>query len=167
LPGQQSTIIKHWYGVTLQILGGLQIVWSIDKNLRGFKNQTIIRNLVEWLRSFPLFVKPRSVVFTASGGVVVGGSAKIRARQTYNTIAEKVEYLQRQIDLLQDEFDKRMDDFDSKLNKQRRDLEVQIAHCNEKMSEMKNLIQDVAVGGIKGQITGILIVIFGTVLSAL
>jgi hypothetical protein len=167
LPGEQSTI-NNWYGAALQILGGLQILWSIDKNLRGFKNQSIIRSILEWFRSFPLFAKPRSAVFTGAGGIVLGGSAKIiTGKHVYSTIAERVEYLERQIDLLQEEFKKRMDEFGAKVNKQRKDLEVQIAHCNEKISEAKNLIEDVALGDIKGQVTGILIVIMGTWMSAL
>jgi hypothetical protein len=98
---QETASINVWYGTTLQICGGLLLLNSIDKNLRGFKNKTIPQHLAEWfvtwIKAIPWGKKPISVSITENVRATTGVSAIVRrARTTYHTIDERVEALKRQ-----------------------------------------------------------------------
>ncbi len=158
--------------MALQIIGGFQLVWSIDKNLRGFKGQTIsqaiMRGTIELFRSFPLWSK-RNVVIKAETGsfTSVGNRAKLRVGHTYTDLSQRVEFLERQIDRLEEALDNRIDELHSKLDEQRRNFQDKVVEMSKTSSELKMLITDVAIGGIRGEITGLLIIVFGTVISAI
>jgi hypothetical protein len=163
---------NNWYGVALQIIGGFQLVWSIDSNLRGFKGQTIVqaikRDAIELFRSFPLWARTNVVALTGTANITLAGArAKLSVSHTYTDLSQRVEFLERQMARLEESVDNRMDDLHSKLDEQKSDFQAKIAAVNTTSSELKTLITDVAVGGIRGQITGFLIVVLGTAISAI
>ncbi len=163
---------NNWYGVALQIIGGFQLVWSIDTNLRGFKGQTIVqtisRETIEMFKSFPLWSKARIVSMNTAGILVSAGAlAKLKVSHTYTDLSQRVEFLERKLEHIEEALDNRIADLLTKLDEQRRDFQGKIAAVNTTSSELKTLITDVAVGGIRGQIIGLLIVVMGTVISAI
>jgi|GEM_PF-6632795 len=167
-----KSLFNNWYGVALQIIGGFQLVWSIDTNLRGFKGQTIVqtikRDTIELFRSFPLWSKKNVTIITGAAHLTIPKQqVNIRASQTYTDLSQKVEFLERQLSHLQEALDNCINDFRTKMDEQKRDFQNKIAAVNTTSSELKTLITDVAVGGIRGQITGFLIVVLGTVISAI
>ncbi|MCX6121531.1 MAG: hypothetical protein NTX44_07910 [Ignavibacteriales bacterium] len=168
----QESSFNNWYGVALQIIGGFQLVWSIDTNLRGFKGQTIVqaikRETIELFKSFPFWSKKNIVAIT---GTVEMTSAGMQANATvshnYTELSDKVAFLERQLSYLENALDNCINDFHKKMNEQKVDFQEKIASINTTSSELKTLITDVAVGGIRGQITGFLIVVLGTIISAI
>ena len=167
-----SSSLNTWYGVTLQILGGFQLIWSIDANLRGFKGQTILqaikRDAVEFFSSFPLWSKTNTTIITGTGSMTLAGAqAKLRVSNIYTDLTQRVEFLERQIVRIEDMIDNRIEDLNSKVDEQKRDIQSQFAAASTTSADLKNLITDVAVGGIRGQITGFLIVVIGTIISAI
>lgn len=171
LPVQTSSL-NNWYGAFLQIAGGFQLVKAIDKNLRGFTDQTILqtikRVISESIKAFPLWAKKNVIAMTGTGHMTLTGfPAKIRVSHTYTEIPQRVEFLERQVEHLQDQIDNLRDDVHSQIEQERKDREKAIADLNNTSSNLKTLITDVAVGDLKGQITGFVIITFGTVLSAL
>lgn len=164
---------NNWYGVFLQIAGGFQLVLAIDTNLKGFTGRSILQALLGearlLFRSFPLWARQRVVTAsgTIRGGAQVEGAASIRVKHNHTDLTKRVEFLERQLESLQDQLDNRMKDLVSKLNEQKKEMQKEIAALTNTSSQLRHLITDVAVGDINGQITGFLIVVIGTVISAI
>jgi hypothetical protein len=168
----KEAIFNNWYGAALQIVGGLQLIWALDDNLRGLKGQTILeaikKNTIEWFRSFPLWAKTNVSLITGTANITFGAvRARLQAKHNYTDLTQRIEYLEKQTEQLYNELDNHVDEFHSKLTEQRKALETKIEASNRVSSELKTLITDLAVGDIKGEISGLCLVIIGTVISAI
>jgi len=163
---------NNWYGVVLQIIGGFQLVWSIDTNLRGFKGQTITQAIkkeaIKIFNSFPLRDKTNVSIIHGTASLTVP-KQQLKSDGYYNNtnISQKIEFLEKRINLLEETLDNRVADFHSILIEQKKDYQSKIDELNTTSSNLKMLLTDVAVGGIRGQITGLLIVVIGTIISAI
>ena len=89
--------------LSLQIVGGIIILYSIDSNIGVVNNQSLFTMLKSWLRSFPLI--KRSFVINADPGSmkITGHPAKIRVGGPGKSIKEHIKYLQEQIEWLKED----------------------------------------------------------------
>jgi hypothetical protein len=150
-------------GASLQALGALLVLISLNGNVGLFAGRTIVKEGMKWICDYP---KKRQLILTPVSGSFqanysIGGAIKVKPTELDARVAE-LEYL--------------VDELRNIIFTQRRDLaeEIDSARCeatraNSRTStallRLEEKLIDSAVGGLKIPIFGIGLALIGSVLS--
>lgn len=152
---------------TLQVAGGIIVLYSINVNMGMFKRENLFSMIGQWFKSFPLFKKSVTLNVDGCGSAFVSGSATITTKRKFNTIEERLEELERQIDESRQLIFEREKIVMERIGAVQSDLESAISRNSREIQDVRKLLDDSVVGSIKTQIFGVLLVIYGAVLSLL
>lgn len=160
LPSQWELINKT-VALSLQIIGGILVLYSIDSNIGIIRGKTLVSEFRQYLAQFPLTRKSHVI----DGECVSSTSSTVKGRLTSTrnpaTVTERLDYLQEQIDQVQDEFRNEISDLVGKFNQRTQKVDQKIGSLSKSISKVESTIEDVSVGGIKIQIFGFLLLIHG------
>ncbi len=151
----------------LQVFGGLLVLYSIDSNLGVVGNKSLSNILVKWLKAFPPTAKP--ITITLGKITEKGTVSPIKARTGCpgTTTEEHLAYLQKQINWLEEDQIESFVLLEKKMATIESNNGSDLASIRSSLGLMNNKLTDVSVGGIKLQIFGVILVIYGSVVSYL
>jgi len=148
-----------------QISGGLLVLYSIDSTLGIVSGSSLSKGLVQYFKEFPLI--KRKVVTAVGGGSIslVGGKVRMRVGRNPGTIEGKLEYLQEQIDELRQHVKEDIDEVRELVNDKAEKITDRVSSIEGSLTKIDQTVKDVSVGGVKAQIMGVLLLLYGAVIA--
>jgi hypothetical protein len=155
--------INKYLSFGLNISGGLLVIYSIDSNLGLFKKGNLLTLLNKWLKSFPM-IKGEPLVITAQPCNITytAHPARIELTKPPESIEELYRYTQEQISLLRKDLKSERRNRDEALNKITNEWSSKHTVLNKSISEINEQLKSVAIGGVKLQVFGVLLVTYGS-----
>lgn len=146
-----------------QIFGGLLVLYSIDSNIGVLKGNSLFEMFMNYLRECPLI--RRSVVIEAQAGSygISGAKAKLTVGRNPKSVEEKLEYLQEQINEVRRDFEEETKELNQKINANLKEMNTKIEATQTELRTIESKMDEVSVGGIKIQIFGVLLLIYGSI----
>jgi hypothetical protein len=151
---------------SMQLFGGLLILFSIDSNIELFKNNSLLGMVKSWYgqRPWKALEAPRGVEGSVSITLPpIEFSGRGHAGPT--TLEGKLDLLEKKIDWINEDIKKNQ----QKTNEELQGLQSLLNQNNNKQShQIKKLQNDLiqsSVGGVKLQVFGVLLVFYSSILS--
>lgn len=149
----------------MQIVGGLIVLLSVDSNLGLFRKQSLASTVVAWFRECPVFLRTVTISGTANATCSVSASMSATVVRATTTIEERLSELERQLGELRSENASQHQAIDSHIEAVRSELSSSIVSNQTELSKLSEQVEKATVGGFKQQAFGVLLVIYGAVVS--
>ena len=162
---ESTTLVNKIAGMTLQVTGGLLILFSIDDNLGLFRRQSLLITVVAWFKSFPLVRKPITIQLSGVGSFGLTGSASLTMSSAAKTIEERVSRLEGELVSLRQEVEAKVAAAQKQLQDATAELGNRIEATANQVSDLTKKVEHAAVGGFKLQAFGVLLAVYGAVTS--
>ena len=161
----QATWVHKIIGLSLQLLGGLLILWSVNDNLGLFRKTSLAGTFMAWVRDFP--TTNRHVVLAATGMASASGSAAALSvgRKTPTTLEERVAELELLLPELRTELNTKITNLATRVEVSKTELSVLIQATDGKIASLSERVEKATIGGFKLQSFGVLLAIYGAVTS--
>ena len=155
--------IDKYLSFGLNISGGLLVIYSIDSNLGLFKKGNLLTLLKNWMKSFPM-IKGEPLIIAAQPchSVSTAIPGRIELTKPPESIEELYRYTQEQISLLRKDLKNERRNRDEVLNKITNEWSTKHSLLNKSISEINEQLKSVAIGGVKLQVLGVLLVTYGS-----
>lgn len=162
---EKTMIVNKLAGMSLQVLGGLLILYSVNENLGLFRKQSLSSAFMTWLREFP--VSRKSVVVAATGSAIAssGGTASVSTVRAPSTLEERVANLESMLSEVRSQVRNEFNAIRSQIDAARLELTSRIDVTTGRVAQLYQQIERVAVGGFKLQAFGVLLAVYGAVTS--
>ena len=157
--------VNDFIALATQIVGGILILYSIDSTIWILRGASSVKEIVSYLKEFPLI--KRSVAVQIGGAATLGAvssDAEIITRMP-KSIEKQILYLQNQIESLKAGTAKNFEELKSTLNKTEEKLNKRIDEAIQSIQNIELKVTEVSLGGVKTQILGVLLMIYGSVTS--
>jgi hypothetical protein len=155
--------INSGISLSLQIIGGLLILYSIDSNAGIIKNDNLMGIFKSYLKQFPPIHSYDTTQIKAGITQITTYPPKSRIIMHPSSIEDKLAYLQDQIDDLRQE----NKDLQKLLSEQIKELSLEIfkdiSDIKVKLRENHRKFEKVSVGSIKMQIFGVFLMLYGAI----
>ncbi len=163
---QDSTqLVNKLMGMSLQVTGGLIILYSVNDNLGLFKSKSLVTAFGEWLRAFPLVRKPVVVNLSGAASIAIGGSATLSVGRAASSLEERIAKLELEIQSVRRELQNAVAEANRQLESAKEELGKRISETHRQLNELTQKVERSAVGGIKFQFFGVLLAVYGAVTS--
>jgi len=160
-----TVMVNKVTGTSLQVVGGLIVLYSVNANLGLFREQHFGSIILGWFRSFPLFRKPVTISVSGNGGLAMGGSARISVRRATNTVEEKIAELERQFEEFRRHVNEDFQVINAQISQVHTELTTAVATNAAKLNQLASRLEIATVGGFKQQAFGVLLAVYGAFTS--
>jgi hypothetical protein len=158
-------MVNKFVGMSLQVSGGLLVLYSVNDNLGLFRAQSLTSAVITWFKEFPLTRKTVVVSASASTSANSTTSASASVGRTVVTIEERIAELERlQVELAK-QINRQVQEVYGRIEYMRSELQNQIVDTSRDVARLSSQLEHAAVGGFKSQALGVLLVIYGAVTS--
>ncbi len=157
--------INKTISLAFQIIGGLLVLYSIDSNIGIIKKNNLLSMFLDYIKEFPLVSKSATLNIHSSIHTHSSLDAVLTVGRNPKSVEEKLEYLQEQIVELKNTVERELRKLTEKIEKETKETKNTINKTKEDMSHIKMQIEKVSIGGIKAQIFGVLLIIYGSIVS--
>jgi hypothetical protein len=147
--------------LTSQLVGGLLILYSIDSNIEIIKKKNLRAVFINYLKEFPLIKRFPVVINGLGAAIAVGSEGKFTVGRNPQTIDEKLEYLQEQINEVKQDLEQGLRELNEKIERMSKEMNAQIQETKTKQQNLESKTEEVFIGGIKVQLFGVLLMIYG------
>ena len=166
IPCPNGSQINKALALVLQVIGGLLVLYSIDSNLGLFEKGKLMTLGKRWLISHPFSKKEvHNVSAYASLSINAATNVEFREHKVPATLEERVDLLFKHVDWLKEDLSKQKEQYEKRV----KDLETKLTEgqvsLSSSVNEIKKNLESVAIGGLKLQIFGVVLVIYGSLLS--
>ncbi|ANX02854.1 hypothetical protein [Immundisolibacter cernigliae] len=158
-------LVNKLVGMSLQVLGGILILYSLDQNLGIFRERSLVATLLQWLREFPLRRETRTFAFVGTGGASAGGTASVTARRNPTSLEERVAQLELALQEAQVSLRKELLAVESRFTLKLSEHGSHLTATRDQLSALSAKVAEVAVGGFKVQAFGVLLALYGAITS--
>ena len=119
--------------------------------------------VTNYLRECPLI--RRSVVVGAQAGSygISGAKAKLTVGRNPKSIEEKLEYLQEQINEARRDFEQEIKGLNQTIDANSKEMKTKIEATQTALITIGSKMDEVSIGGIKIQLFGVLLLIYGSI----
>lgn len=151
-------------GASLQALGALIVLFSLDGNLGLFKRQGLVSVMLAWCRDYPRKGKVGTLVAAKTGQMNASGllaSIRIQPADIDGRVAE----LERMVGELHETIAQNRAEVDSAITEVRREMAQGQSQHQNNLNELSEKIEASTVGGIKLQAFGVGLALLGSALS--
>lgn len=161
-----NQVIDKYLSFGLNISGGLLVIYSIDSNLGVFKKGNLYTLFAKWVKSFPL-LKGESLTIVVDSGkcTLTGHPARIELTKPPESIEELYRFTQEQVSLLRKDLKSERKNRDEALGKMANEWSTKHSAINKNVTEINGQLKAIAIGGIKLQIFGVLLLTYGSYLG--
>lgn len=161
-----NEIIDKYLSFGLNISGGILVIYSIDSNLGIFKKGNLFLLFSNWVKSFPL-IKRKSITVTSDLCISnsIAHPVQVELTKQPESIEELYKYTQEQVYLLRKDLQSERRSRDEALSKMANEWSSKHSTINENISEINYQLKAIAIGGIKLQMFGVLLVIYGSYIA--
>ena len=163
----QAVWVHKIMGLSLQLLGGLLILWSVNGNLGLFRKTSLAGTFMAWVRDFP--TTSHHVIFAATGMASASGVAatlSVRGKAP-TTLEDRVAELELLLRELRTEVSTKITGLTARVEENKSDLSILIQGSEEKIASLAERVEKATIGGFKVQAFGVLLAIYGAVTSVL
>ena len=144
-----------------QLVGGCFILYSIDSNIGIIQNKNLVDIFFEYIKAFPLIKRP-VVLGPFTVGANCSASIEVAVTQNPKTIEDTLKYLQKQITENKIDTERRIKSLDKTINQK---IGSNQNETKSALLEIETKMEKVSIGGIKVQIFGILLMVYGAITS--
>lgn len=160
-----SVFVNKLVGMSLQVIGGLLVLYSLNDNLGLFRSQSLKSAIVGWFKDFPRVLKPifayANILESADATSAIVGTVT----HMPNTLQERVTEIERKLAEIQIQIALEVQAINVKIEDTKSDLGNQINETSAKVIDLSKRLEHAAVGGFKFQALGVLFAIYGAVTS--
>lgn len=160
-----AVLVNKLTGTTLQIVGGVIVLLAIDGNLGLFRKQTLYSVVVAWFRDFPLIRRNVTIALSGVACSLAAGSITASVERRFTTVEERVAELERQIKELHTTIAQQKAALLGRIEEVKVELGKGLASNQTAIQELSARIETSAVGGFKQQGFGVLLAIYGAIVS--
>lgn len=166
LPCFSNQQVNKTLSFSLNLIGGLLVLYSIDSNLGLFRQGGMFSLFVNWLKSFPMVkgtpivISPNSIESSSSAG-----KPRIEINKTPETTEELYKYTKEQIAFLKGDIKDQRKYTDLQMGSLSNKVSSESAKLHKSLNSINNQLKAVAIGGFKIQLFGVLLVVYGSYLS--
>lgn len=161
-----DTVMVHKLtGMSLQLLGGLLVLFSVNDNLGLFWSQSFKSTIFIWLKEFPVVREPISISAHASSVSSSSSFGLATVHQAHSTIEERIAELERMLQDFRKQLQLEIQTINTQIETTRSALQQQIGDTSNKVSDLSKRLEHAAVGGFKLQILGVLLAVYGALTS--
>ena len=160
-----TIFVNKLVGMSLQVIGGLVVLYSVNDNLGLFRSQSLTSTVIAWIREFPLVRKPISLVGSASSMASATASMSATATRAVNTIEERVAEVERRLLEVQRQLAQEVHAINVKIEEAKSQLRKQIDETSTRVTDLSKRLEHAAVGGFKFQALGVLLALYGAFTS--
>lgn len=161
----ETMMVNKLFGMLLQVLGGLLVLYSVNDNLGIFRSQTLKSAIFTWLKEFPIVREPISI--SAHGSSMSSSSAFgfATVQQVHSTVEERIAELERMLQDFRKQLQLEVQTINNRIEATRSTLKQQIGDTANRVTNLSKQLEHAAVGGFKFQALGVLLAIYGAVTS--
>ena len=163
-PGE-TVIVNKLAGMSLQVVGGLLVLYSVNDNLGLFRSQSVASTVVAWLKAFPFIRKPIVLSAHASSASSSTAIGSVGIRHAATTVEERIAELEGMLEDLQRQLGREVQAISGRIEVVRIDLQRQMIDTSDKVADLSQRLEHATVGGFKFQALGVLLAIYGAVTS--
>jgi hypothetical protein len=160
-----AVLVNKLTGTSLQVVGGLIVLRAVNQNLGLFRSQSFTSVVVDWFREFPLIRRATSVTLAGSGSLSITGSASLTGKRAANTLEERLAEAERQIEEVRTLVATKTTELNSRIDSVKSELSSSIDSHGKTVRALTEKIERAAVGGFKEQAFGVMLAIYGAVVS--
>jgi len=146
-----------------QLFGGLLVLYSIDSNIGIIKRKNLYDIFRAYLKEFPLIKRHVTIQAHSGAMTLTGGKVKLRVTRNPKTLDEKIEYLQEQLNEVRREVETETTELHKKIDTRAEAIDARLNDTQETIKNIETKIEEVSIGGIKIQIFGLLLVVYGSI----
>ena len=157
--------LNKYYASFIQLVGGMVILYNIDSNLGLFKQTNIFSYSVAIFKKFPLFRRMTSVNSDLTISCGIDGATKARVLKKPETTEEYLEILQKQINWLKEDLKYQIKESNEKYQTLESQFSKDNSAINNKVNSLEEKLVSSAVGTIKPQIFGFILICYGAWLN--
>ena len=158
-------LVHKLVGVTLQFLGGLLVLYSVNDNLGLFRSQSLTTAVISWFKDFPVLRKSVSLTGSVSSASSATASLSVAVTRSSTTLEERVAEVERLLVQVQQQLAQEVHAIGVKLSEAKSELSKQIDETAVTVSDLSRRLEHAAVGGFKFQALGVLLALYGAVAS--
>ena len=162
---QQSADINKAFSIGLQIVGGLLVLHSINSTLGMLRGESIPRLIAHWLRSCPIWSKPQKIEVSGVTSVGVVSSANLRVKNQASSLSQRISELERQMEEVYRDIVRREQALKKLVSEAKEELSARMGQSEVAIRDVKDKIDNSALGSIKQQIFGVIIAVYGAGIS--
>lgn len=159
-------IINKVIATSLQVVGGLIILGAINDNLGLLEGRSISSLFLGWFKDFPLARKPVVIHASVASGFGLAGKATMRVTHPAVTVDERLAELERGLNEVRAFFLKKDEEVHERIAQVDARLSTALASSQSDIKQVSAKLEKVTVGGFKQQIFGVMLAVYGAVLSA-
>jgi hypothetical protein len=166
LPCWSNQQVDKTLSFSLNLIGGVLVLYSIDSNLGLFQQGGMFSLFMKWLKSFPMIkgtpivLRPNSISSSSSVG-----NPRIELSKTPDTIEELYKYTREQLTFLKADIKEQRKHADQQINTLSSKVSAENTMINKNLIGINQQLKAVAIGGFKTQLFGVLLVIYGSYIS--
>jgi len=151
----------------VQIAGGLLVLYSLNQNIGTFRRGSLFSVIAQWYRDFPLIRRNIELRAESIGTSAVLGTPALIVTRSYETIEERLKEIERRIDENLQLLIKKEEKLYERIGQIETDLRNETHRTSSEIAKVKQVLDDTLVGDISIQVFGVLLVLYGAVLSFL
>jgi hypothetical protein len=155
--------VTKLFSLFTQLGGGAVVLYSVDTNIGVFRKSSLRGILKQYLKECPIPSRNVTVGMSAVSAVSASGIAALTTGRNPQTIDDKLAYLQEQIDGVKAELMRKVGEISTQMQKITAVLRSEIYGISTSLNVLESKVVDTVVGGIKQQIFGLLLVVYGAI----
>lgn len=163
--GESAAAVNKVVGITLQLIGGLLILYAINDNLGLFRGQSLGSMAIAWFKSVPIKRKPVILRPMVLDNTSLFFSPTVTTSNPPKTVEERVARLEQGLNSLRQEVTEKVALAQRQLLEAKAGFGDRIDSTINQVSDLNKKVEHATVGGFKLQVLGVLLAIYGAVTS--
>jgi hypothetical protein len=150
----QITLVNKIVSATMQISGGLLVLYTVNKNLEIFQKKQLIQAINDWLEKFPLLTKDEEAKSIEMNSTLEGsGDCRPALGRTSHNIERRIGLLERGIEYFREEVQKDFGNLKKNIESVRSEQSLAISTISSSVNMLTSKVEQ-ANNGFKEQTFG-------------
>jgi len=160
--------INKLISLILQIIGGLIVIYSIDSNLELFKKKNLFNISIAWFKRCPIR-KSKTIEFklATSKSKNLTSTVNVELAKKPETVEDKINDLYEKLKSLEEKTQKHNINFTKQIAKINDVNNKKQLSTSKSLRSIENKLENISIGGLKLQIFGVFLLIYGAILGYL
>ena len=161
-----TEMVNKIVGTLMPIVGGVIVLLAIDSNLGLFNRRRLLAAIVAYFRDCPLLRQSvTTVALTGVAAVSVAGTARASGGRAPTTLEERVVELERQLTELTVTVRQQNVELHGRLDSLTAEVSNAAQANRAELADLSNRTETATVGDFKQQVFGVLLAIYGAVVT--
>jgi len=157
--------INEIYAALIQIIGALLVLYSIDSNLGLLKKSSLYSLFFDALKKCPLLKQTTIARANVTINWKLGGNVKARGYSEPKSVEDHLELLHKQVSWLNEDMQDQKLEFTAQLHAMEGNHSEESSAIKKEVVDLEQKIVCSAIGSLKPQVLGIILVCYGAYLN--